>query len=395
MKDRNVIISIILIASMLAMVSVPAVKAWEYWDTKVSAPKTDNLVDYSGPHADRIQIRFFGDESSEFSAMEAGQLDLTDWPVDAAHYADWTSEPLQSQIAVVDTGAEFGLFDLDIRMDNRTFLAPGVPNPAMTMPWGNPTADVWLRRAIATTVDHKLEIDYVSGFTTPLLGGPCYTPLSAAYGAWVHPDLVPTGTLQAYTYAKSDGSNYIELGNKMLDDHGYSTIVGGKRTRSGTAVKIIFWYRSDHLPRMQLALNVMAPLLESAPPNGLGLTVEWHTGTSGAAKAHYMDAKEGHLYTGGWGMTLDPDQLYYLWHINNYYHPGRPNNYAYYPGDGNEYTESSDFQYDGRGYGADMTPYASYFPAHGAPALNFADTGKTWAADTMAWENPQNYWSWK
>jgi hypothetical protein len=29
MKDRNVLISIILIVSMLAMVSVPAVRAWE------------------------------------------------------------------------------------------------------------------------------------------------------------------------------------------------------------------------------------------------------------------------------------------------------------------------------------------------------------------------------
>jgi ABC-type transport system substrate-binding protein len=287
------------------------------------------------------------------------------------------------------------MFNLDIRNDNRTLLGPGIPNPAMTTPWGNPVADPWLRRAIATTVDHKQEVEQiVSGGALPLLGGAMYTPLSAAYGSWVDADIDPNGLLQAYTYNQPGGVSYVALGNKMLDDHGY-TVVGGKRQKNGQFFSLDFWYRSDHIPRRDLALVVMAPLLTLAPPAGLGLTVVFKTGTSSAAKAAFMDRKEGHLYTGGWGLTLDPDHLYYLFHISNYAHPGRPNNYAYYPGDANQYTDPDDpFQYDGRGYGNDMVPYASYF-ANGAPALDFSDSAKTYAAGKMIWENPQNYWSWE
>lgn len=402
MKDRTILVSTILIALMFVMmVSVPLARAWEYANTTIDNPQTDDLVDYAGPHADRIQIRFFGDEGLEFSALEAGQLDMTDWPVDSAHYATWTSDPLQQQIAVVNTGAEFGLFLIDIEMDNRTIRinpGDGSVNPARTAPWGNPVADVWLRRAIATTVDHKKQVeDIMSGNALPLLAAALYTDLSSAYGAWTHPELTPTGALQAYTYNKADGTDYIELGNQMLDDHGYSTIVGGKRqylyNGVPTAFSIDFWYRSDSLPRKRLALDVMGPLLEQAPPNGLGLTINWKTGTAGAARIAIMDAKNGHMYTGGWGLTVDPDTLYYLFHVNNYAHPGRPNNYMFYPGDAYTYEVAS--AYDGRGYGGDMVPYASYFPAHGAPALHFEDAVKIYPTGTTLWTNPQNYWSWE
>jgi len=40
-----------------------------------------------------------------------------------------------------------------------------------------------------------------------------------------------------------------------------------------------------------------------------------------------MAAKNYHIYTGGWSLSVDPDSLV-LWHWNYYWHPGQPYNYA-------------------------------------------------------------------
>jgi ABC-type transport system substrate-binding protein len=391
MKEKIVLMTLILVASMLVMCAVP-VRAWEYWDTTVANPQTDDLVDFSGPHCDRIQIRLFANELAEFQALEAGSIDVTDWPISHNYYVAWTNDPLQQDIAVVNTGPEFGMYILDMRLDNRTFLDPPMntyPNPAMTTPFGNPMADVWLRRAIATCVDRKQQVEQiVSGGIPPWLGAPMYTPLSSAYGDWVHPQLNPNGTLAAYTYVKPDGTADVAKGNQFLDDHGYNIFVNGKRTKNGVPFTIKFYIRTDDNYRYRFATRVMQPRLTEAPPNGLGLDVQLLGFTSAAIRSEVMAAKRGHMYTGGWGLTEDPDHLYYLFHVDNYWHPGRPPNFMYYPGDANTYHITGGGTYDGKNYGNDLVPY-------GAPALNFSDPDKTWLAAENVWENPQNYWSWE
>jgi len=126
----------------------------------------------------------------------------------------------------------------------------------------------------------------------------------------------------------------------------------------------------------------MAPNLAA-----LHLNVQMIGVVSAGARAAFMANKQGHMYTGGWGLTADPDHLYYLFHIDGYWHPGRPPNYGYYPGDANVYNIVGGGTYDGRGYGNDLVPY-------GAPALDFTDT-KVFDEDEDVWENPQNYWSWE
>jgi ABC-type transport system substrate-binding protein len=397
MKEKTSLLAVFIIASMLAMVIIPTAHAWEYWDTHLipGNPPTnsqeDTLVDYSGPHADRIQIRLFSNELTEFQALESGQLDMTDWPIDKTHYTAWTTPPLDADIAVVNTGPEFGMFILDMRMDDRVNIAPGVPNPARTAPFGNPMADVWLRRAIACVVDRKQTVEQiVSGGSPPWLGEAMYTPLDSAYGSWQHPQLNPTSALAAYAYVNPDGSANIAKGNQYLDDHGYLPIVGGKRTKGGVPFTLQFYYRTDHTYRNDFATIVMQPNLAA-----LGLDVQMIGVTSAGGRAQVMDAKKGHMYTGGWGLTSDPDHLYYLFHINNYWHPGRPPNYMYYPGDANTFLAP----YDDYSYCNTAPGHADWghdlHTEYAAPDLNFTDPVKTYDEGDELWENPQNYWSWE
>jgi ABC-type transport system substrate-binding protein len=387
MKDSRVILTNLVACLIFTSFLLPAT-AWEHWNTTVANPQTDNLVDYSGSHADRIQIKLFSNELTEWQALEAGQIDMTDWPLDKAHYVAWTQNPLQQDIAVVNTGSEFGMYILDMQMNDELLLQDGTPNPARTAPFGNPMADVWLRRAIACVVNRKQTVEQiVSGGSPPWLGEAMYTPLDSAYGSWQHPQLTPTGALAAYCYVNPDGSANVAKGNQYLDDHGY-TMVAGKRTKGGVPFTLEFYYRVDHTYRVNFATLVMQPLLTQAPPNGLGLDVTMIGVTSAAARCYVMAEKKGHIYTGVWGLTSDCDHMYYLFHINNYWHPGRPPNYMYYPGDANKYSIAGGGAYDGRSYGNDLVSY-------GAPALNFSDPDKTWTEAENVWENPENYWSWQ
>lgn len=409
MKEKNVLIASLIIASMTIMMFAGAAKAWEYYNTTIAAPKTDNLAELFGPRLDRIQIQMYADETGEFNALTAGAIDMTDWPVDQAHYVQWTSLPASNDIAVSLTGPDFGMFIIDMRLDNRTLLDDGSTNWAyyyrtsvggadIPEPLGyNPMVDVWLRRAIATIVDKDMQVKTIVG-GPPYLIAAMYTPLSAAYGGYVHPQITPTGADAAYTYLNSTGfgQSQVYVGNAYLDAHGYNTYNGlGKRQKDGKDFYIDFYYRADNLYRKQLAQVVMQPLLTAAPPLGLGLAVNMLGVTSAGGRAAVMDQKRGHMYTGGWGLTMDPDHLWYLFGNPAYWHPGRPPNYMYYPGDGNQFTVPSngwvltDAILTSWGY-----PSGPGSGAGVGPDLSFADPTTTYAAGDVIWKNPGNYWSW-
>jgi len=386
--------ALVLVASMLAMFAMP-VRSWEYFNTTIAAPQTDNIVDYSGPHADRIQVRMFDDEQSVFNALEAGEIDIMDCPVDANHYIGWTQPPLNADIAVVNTGPELGMYILDMRMDNREEIAPGVPNPAYTAPWGNPMADIWLRRAIAACTDKKRQVEgIVSGGSPPWLGCALYTPLSVAYGDLVHPDITPTGSLKELTYLNPDGSADCDLAWNFLVTHGYSYNASTGHTEYlGQPFTLGFYYRNDHRYRNDFATIIMYPCLAAAPPAGLGLNVNMIGVDSGGARASVMDAKMGHMYTGGWGLTPYPEHLYYLFHISNYWHPGRPPNYMHYPGD----DETIEVPFNGWQYTKEHVPELYAPVVWGIPPyfLDLSDYVKTYNKGDEVWRNPQNYWAWE
>jgi len=406
MKERTLLMALAILASMLLMLFPAPVRAWEYSNT-INGTRDVNIYDELwenfGPRADHVQIIMYANELAEFTALEQHKIDVTDWPVDSEHYGSWTKAPLNESIAVVDTGPEFGMFILDIRMNNETNLyyqvgadVDGVygPNPAYTAPFGNPMADVWLRRAVAACIDRKYVVEQiVSGGKLPLLGAPLYSVVNdPPYTGYGHPQLNPVGALKELTYVKSDGSADVALANKFLDEHGYLPIVDGKRTKNGVPFQLVFYIRSDHDARKLFGEDLVKKLTDPIP-SGCQLDVKIEYVVSAGAKEWVMDKKYGHMYTGGWGLTADPDHLYYLFHINNYWHPGRPLNYMYYPGDYEQIT----VPYDGWQYNYTNVPGLKVSVSWAATPyyIDLSDYGKTWKAGEKVWKNPQNYWAWE
>jgi len=324
-------LALMVIASML-LTAVP-IFAWEYSNTNLGPDgwyrykSSDDLVQPYGPRVDKLAIIMYANELAEFTALEMGQIDLTDWPVDTTHFVPWTTSPLNSTVAVIDTGPEFGMFILDMNNNPNAQLPDGNPNPAYIAGIGNPMADVDLRHAIAHCVN-RTDIIYniVSGGSTPLLGSEMYTPCGEAYGDWQHPEIKPGGAREDLTHPFN-----ITEANAILNASGYLPIVGGYRTYGGTAFQLKFVIRQDDINR-QLFGQQLYTILTNPLPGGLALNVNLNYRTSAGAKVQVMADKNFHMYTGGWNLGVDPDHLYYLFNINQYWHPGRPPNYSYYGG---------------------------------------------------------------
>jgi ABC-type transport system substrate-binding protein len=406
MKEKTVLIASLIIATMVLLTFVGTVSAWEYANIP-NVANSNSFAELFGPRLDRIQIQEYADETSEFNALAAGTIDLTDWPVPKDFYMTWTQPTYTGNVAVSHIIDDFSMTIIDMRLDNRSTLDDGVtPNPAYNWmentgspipePFGNPMADVWLRRAIATTVDrNNFIINTVSGGNPPYLLAPLYTPCDAAYGAYQQPQISLIGALANYTYASLTGpfgGANIAWGNEMLDLHGYSSDgIKAHGAINGKKFGLDFYYRSDISYRMELATD-MQPLLTNNPPNGLGLNINMIPITLAGASTTVMTAKKGHMYTGGWGLTQDPDHLYYLFNIFDYWSNGQPPNYMYYPGDAATFTVPA----DGNTYYYNQTTAGwpvNYDDGTGVgPNLTFEDNGNALLPGKY-YVNPENYWS--
>jgi ABC-type transport system substrate-binding protein len=397
-KKISVAIALALILTML--VTMVPVSAWVYPDCT-----QDDKVEFFGPRLDKLVIKYYADETVEFDALEAGEIDFTDWAVTAEKVTAWQNHP---DIKLVWRGTEFGMFVLDLNNNPNPYLGypqnPTYPNPV----YPNPMSESNLRHAIAHCVDkNRIVSDICGGYAERLDN---YVPSS--YGIWsnlaveIHPYdtaeaaailsgvpmqicvnhtlytgawlTVEAGAVihlyggKALRYAKvppvgapletisacvdwtapancflylvgnsfnpdtnedKDGLKvHVKSGNvykgsglfpigpdgKRYWDRNFN---GAKDADEGFELK--FYIRQDHGLRREAGTIIYNAMKD--PPVSLPVSAIYADFMTCRQKV--MTEKNFHLYTGGWGLTADPDQGYFLYHIDMYWHPGRPLNY--------------------------------------------------------------------
>jgi ABC-type transport system substrate-binding protein len=321
---------ILVALAVLAMFSMVlnSVFAWTYPNGSV-----DSRVEYFGPRADQLLIGLYSSSTSEWeTGLEQGQIDVTDWPLDQAHYTKYTANPA---LAVLGYGAEFGLYLFDMNQNNNTYLCnppnPAYANPVYPNPMGYSTAESgivmdggWpLRAAIIHCVDRDAIVSYIGTATAV----PCYCLLPPCYGKYNDPNLNAANQYVDFDPAKA---------SKILNDSGifpYDAASGWRywdRNRNGhkdagEAFSLKLFIRTDDPNRLN-AGNLLEAELNLAKP----LIRIPHSVTYGditAARIQVMANKNFHIYTGGWGLGTTPDSII-LWNWDFYWHPGRPYNYA-------------------------------------------------------------------
>jgi len=289
------------------------------------------VVDYTlmeqwGPRAEDFLMKFYSTDTLEFEGLQAGEIDIVEWPLTKTYYDRWTAPPYNETIAVVGAGPEWGMYILDV--NNNETLPDGSNNPCN---------DPAFRHALWHLVDRTFYAATIfAGMANPL-----WSPVAAAAAdAWKNP-----ATVNAHPF------DLLEAGN-ILDANGYTiNPVTNKRIdpETGLDINMKVYGRSDHKPRADIAERFGFMLGNVS----IGYTLLLKD--SGGCYVDVMENKDFNTYTGGWGLGVDvPDTLYGLFHSDMYWHPGWCPNYGHYSDD------LSDVLLEGAFYAANVPEAITY-----------------------------------
>jgi len=323
-KVRSKTLIMLISLLLMATITVTPVLAWVDSTSPGPEPTDDGNWEAFGPRADKLLIKLYASDWSEWTGLENGEIDITDWPLDQEHYNKYLSPPYNESILVTFYGPEFGLFILDVNNNNNPYLGnppdPEYPNPV----YPNPCGVKEFRQAISLIVDqdHIVRSFIGEGFAYPL-----YQPVGPEFGGYQHPEIRPGGALEDLCYLYNPTK-----ANELLNASGFpiNPETGWRFwDRNGNGIEdadeyleLKFFIRSDHKHREDAGLWI-AQQIETE----LKVRVNEVLGTISAARDQVMANKDFHLYTGGWSLGVDPDFLI-LWNWDFYWHPGRPYNYA-------------------------------------------------------------------
>jgi peptide/nickel transport system substrate-binding protein len=320
-----------LVVLLMALMLVTPVFAWTYWDGS-----EDTKFETFGPRVDKLLISLYSSDISEWEAgLEAGKIDITDWPLDTTHYERYKTDP---RFHVLGYGAEFGLFIFDLNNNNNTYLGnppdPSEPNPVWPNPMGydlnesdNLYDDGWaLRWAICHLADRETLVQHIGEAVT----APMYTVIPPAMGKYMHPEITPGGSL--YDLVKYDPTE----ASRALNESGlfpYDPASGWRywdRNRNGQkdpgeGFQLKIFVRQDHAGRLKAGEMLIEEFERTDPLIKIPYSATF--GDISAARLQVMTDKDFHIYTGGWSLGVDPDHVI-LWNWDFYWHPGRPYNYA-------------------------------------------------------------------
>jgi ABC-type transport system substrate-binding protein len=302
----------------MSMLLIP-VQAWSYGDP---AKADDTKFENFGPRADRLLIKLYASETSEWdTGLETNQIDVTDWPLDEAHYNRYTTPPWDASVKVMGYGAEFGLYLFDLNNNNELYLG-NPPNLAYPNPvYPNPMSELSMRKAVAYLSNRPKIVSNIGWLVAMAL----YTPVGPSAGKFSHPDIQPGGAREDLCYLYNPAAaaailtaNWFPIGPDgwRYWDQNHN---GVKDAGEDFSLKIVA--RVDSPIRDFAGSDLYIELTNIK----IHCTIQHMP--SGAARIQVMADKNFHIYTGGWSLGVDPDFLI-LWNWDYYWHPGRPYNYA-------------------------------------------------------------------
>jgi ABC-type transport system substrate-binding protein len=311
-KMRNKMIFGVIAIFLMTTLMIPA-HAWIYPNCT-----SDLLYERYGPRAGKLLIHMYATDTVEFAALKAGEIDIMDRPLSKTEYIDMITH-YASTIKIVNYGAEFGFYILDMNVYNETKLGNpdyGDPMTDLNPVYPNPMADVWLRRAIDYLLDRPALVVLPSigaGF-----GFPMYTTVTPANPKYLLDVYGDASIPWAWDYSPTQAA-------AMLDAHGFAVGTSGYREWNGSILKLKFYIRSDHPARRDIG-NVLVGHMTDLHFYFVEGENLFHA-TSGTTYEKVMIEKNFHMYTGGWSVGVDPDS-FDLWSWIYYWHPGQCYNYA-------------------------------------------------------------------
>ena len=258
-----------------------------------------------GPRADVLHINIYASDVAEFAAFEAGDIDITDWPLDPTHVADYSVAPNNASIILAKFN-ELGMYEFDFQNNETIQARPGIKTA---------TSDPYFRAALSCLADKDYIVtDILQGFAERLDG-----PIMPWMGAYYCPDV------HQFSYDTVEAARYLSLGGfEDTDENGIINYpVDWPGREAGPDLDpLIFYIRADDIYRRKPAGEDYTIRLEAA-----GIPVDDRVVDKSVTAIEVMQEHNFDLYTGGWSCSRDPDWMWYFYHPDWYWHPGPDYNY--------------------------------------------------------------------
>lgn len=269
----------------------------------------------NGPRIDELLIKIYATDVAEFTAFEACDIDLVDWPLGTTEISKWTTAPYNETI-VLDPYREIGLYEFDIN-NNKSMVS--YPESTYGI---SPTWYPEVRHAIAHLVDKPYILTTILGGYGAICESPImpwlrwydptmpthpYDPAEACRilnaAGWrgsADPNLPPTdpNAKMKYPPGHLKAGQYVEDVLTRKPDHG-----------------LIFYRRSDDSKRRDAGNLLIYGDATHKGMESIGIPVEDNNVPRGTSGPEVMYKKNFHIYTGGWSLSRDPDYLYDLYSI--------------------------------------------------------------------------------
>jgi ABC-type transport system substrate-binding protein len=249
-----------------------------------------------------MQIHIYLDPDTENSALQAGTIDLNDWPLTKDWIDSWALLPASVNLRDY---VEMGMMEVDINNQawptgdsGSKFYNPARPASVKS---------VEFRKAVACLLDRdKIVTDVLKGMgfrmDVPL------PPFQSAYMDMVNYSL--SGYVYNYDKVRAEG---------ILDAAGFTMDTGtGIRhdpVLGGDLAPIKFYIRQDDPNRRAAGEMLVAELLAEGIPVNAIITEKT------VCYKNVMVLYDYHLYTGGWSLSTIPDQYHDLYASFTYYGP--------------------------------------------------------------------------
>lgn len=257
--------------------------------------------DKFGPRVDDILIKIYQGRDQEFLALQSGDIDIIDWPLDYATYTNLLSQPTKYTVYPLTM---YDMYNLEMNC----------------LKW--PISDVNFRRAIAYLVDKQTFFqNQLKSFSGSLMD----TPIAKEWTTWYN------DFTAKYVYSRANAIQVLNsAGYQDYDSDGKREYRGS----NGTTYELPamdFYIRNDDPDRMHLGQDYIVPELLA-----VGLNVNPHIAPKQTCWTAVMTYPYNYyLYTGGWGPYTDPDYLYDQYHSKfgiEWYNARRDwcNNYVFF-----------------------------------------------------------------
>ena len=282
MREEKAFIVSVLLVGLMALGMVSAVHA---------AARTPNIT-----------IHIFLHPDPENSALEAGTLDLNDWPLAKEWVDRWALMP--EKVTMRDY-VELGMMEIDI--NNQKW-----PTGSETSKFYSDTDEqswrsVYFRKAVACLLDRdKIVREVLKGY-----GYRLDVPIPPAQSAFIDmANYTASGLIYDYDVARA--ISFLEAGGFIDTD---SDGIRNDPISGENLKELIFYIRMDD-PNRRRAGEMLAAELEA-----VGIPVKAIVTERTVCYKNVMVLYNYHLYTGGWSLGTIPDQYHDLYSSYTYYGP--------------------------------------------------------------------------